>query len=650
MKTLQVLFIVLFVIIALFLSFQYLTYVEEVHKTNVEELSQKVNKLLELNQALENQVPVFNTNGEDIEYNQEYYMMFYEEKNEPEYYYQENEQFYDQGEPDDYIIEYYYEFDDEDIEENEDEDNLDDSLPNEDPNLPFSEWETKWKCYRLEDYTDICVYKNLCFDGSKLIFLNNERPVNNNLYEYRLRGPESGVNFDYVYWDPSPFPPPMSKYVPYMSTFGGTLESPPEVNTETLESITDSIEIIDGAMYYTPYEHNAGNIWHVSMQMLNLWESQMLNETLNDYEKLPPMDYVVELTPFLFPGWKRQTQRVMVQNHTQFLTLEWFKQKNIDLDELHYGRHYDNATFPPNWQDNFSPPLRKHSDVEVSSKNVICSRDAVVLSQKPRLFSGIHSSTLFREKAYALAGIELGRPKGLQANRVDKNLSYKVLIDHRGEHESRSLINSDEIVSLVEYYGLEANLRDSYRQYESYETQVREVSEADIYIIVHGAGVTNCMFMTPRSTLIEISPYGMRVPMYKYAAESLGINYVNIVSQLKGPIHRHRCGAELHSTEFFNDCQTRSSMENNLYRCNILSKNACAVVPLYDLEIALINAYDFMGVNINPRVNELFSFSQNLNRTIFNDYHDSENYLIVRDLANLDPSNYTKEYAPIPSI
>ena len=499
----------------------------------------------------------------------------------------------------------------------------------------FSDWKTEWKCYRSEDFTDICVYSNLCYDGKHIIFLNPDLPeTSKSLYEYPLKGSEKQVKFDWVYWDPVPFPPPKPDYVPYMSMFSNNDINPYELNPKSILNITDSVEIMNGAMYYVPYEHNNGNLWHVAMQGLNLWESQMLNETLDEKSKLPSMDYIVVETPFMMPGWKRQLHRVISQPHSQFLTLEWFLNQSVfevPPSQLPESIHSFNPNdFPNNYQDNFSPPPRKFYNSIISKENLVCSREAVILSQKPRLFSTLQSSINFRDAAFGIIGEEAPSKRG--KNKISDRPLYgedffgKVLIDYRGEGAGRNVVNHEEIVSLVEYYQLEAILSPSFNEFDSYEKQIHALGEVDVYIIVHGAGVTNAMFMAPRSSLIEISPYGMRVPMYKYAAEVMGLFYLNVVSWLKGPIDERKCSGQLHMQAFFDKCEKQSFLKNNLDACNLYAKNACAYVPIYEVEQALISAYDLIGVNINTRVNELYSTKINATS---NNYHNKQNFRLV---------------------
>ena len=141
--------------------------------------------------------------------------------------------------------------------------------------LPFREWKTKWKCFRRDDMTEICAYENLCYDGKELIFLNPEQKTK----EEKLIGPEARTVVEWVYWEPVPYPPPRSVYVPYMSTYAASDHQPVMMNPASLEAEASSIEILPGGIYYAPTERNTENLWHASMEALNLWDAQILNDT-----------------------------------------------------------------------------------------------------------------------------------------------------------------------------------------------------------------------------------------------------------------------------------------------------------------------------------------------------------------------------------
>ena len=235
-------------------------------------------------------------------------------------------------------------------------------------------------------------------------------------------------------------------------------------------------------------------------------------------------------------------------------------------------------------------------------------------------------------------------PKGIvNGSPGNPNFSGKVLIDFRGLENSRHWLNHNAFAEMVSYYGLTPIVAQSYTTNDDYRSQMRQISEVDVYAIVHGAGVTNQILMTPRSTLIEIFPYGMRVPMFKYLSSTLNVNYIEVVSFLKGNFEGNGCGSALHTTEFFTRCQNSSSTAHSVNSCVLLAKHACVMAALPSMEEALISAYDYIGVNLNARVDKLFS---NRYEHQSNDFHAQENFVWVpnqfeEDWSQVDLSTHS---------
>jgi hypothetical protein len=266
------------------------------------------------------------------------------------------------------------------------------------------------------------------------------------------------------------------------------------------------------------------------------------------------------------------------------------------------------------------------------------------VSQKPRLFSGLHTALCFREKIFERNGMTVPSPKGLDMrgdHRETPDYTGIVVIDQRGHNNKDELSNVEEVAALMKYYGLTPKIISS-SDTAPLKTHMKDISEADIYIVVHGAGATNQLFLTTRAAVIEIFPFGRRAPMFKHIAAALNLHYIEVVSWLKGSLSDGVCGGHLHTTEFFRKCQDASSMANSLTECDEMTKNSCVIAPINTVEQALLSAYDFIGLNLNIRVERLFSTSDAIK---YNDPHDPDNFLWVQDPAKVDPLHYERQYA-----
>uniref|UniRef100_A0A7S4IFP3 Glycosyltransferase 61 catalytic domain-containing protein n=1 Tax=Vannella robusta TaxID=1487602 RepID=A0A7S4IFP3_9EUKA len=346
-------------------------------------------------------------------------------------------------------------------------------------------------------------------------------------------------------------------------------------------------------------------MWQDLVHGMDLWNVQVLNETLQGI--LPPQDLVMLHRPATDLSWYRHMYSNMVQDHTQFVFDEWAQEgyEQVIHDDPSAAERIDNKKF--------NPKERTFSDVPLSGDNIMCSKQAVILSKNPRIFSGPRSAFLYREKVLESYGLTNDWPAKPQ-------VSNKVLVDFRGHGFSKNLVNAEEIANIARHYSLDVEVTQSYLSSDSLEKHVRAVSDIDVYIVVHGAEAMSAMFMKPGSTVVEIFPYGVHSPMYKYLASNLDVNYVEVVSWLKAD--EDICAQDLFTEEFYGKCQYESNIAHHLNGyCTIWCNNACVVGPLYDVEVALINAYSKLGVNLNSKVSSMFSLEQ-AEKNMLNNYHD----------------------------
>ena len=71
---------------------------------------------------------------------------------------------------------------------------------------------------------------------------------------------------------------------------------------------------------------------------------------------------------------------------------------------------------------------------------------------------------------------------------------------------------------------------------ETASQQVRRFGQLDILVAAHGAGLTNVIFMLPRSYLIELMPPYWDLACYKRLSDNANVGYVMLKSVgEKGP-------------------------------------------------------------------------------------------------------------------
>lgn len=130
---------------------------------------------------------------------------------------------------------------------------------------------------------------------------------------------------------------------------------------------------------------------------------------------------------------------------------------------------------------------------------------------------------------------------------IKKGSSKKVYIS-RKKSRARKVINEKELVEFLVKRGFTNVELDELPFIE----QVKLFSSCDFLVSIHGAGLTNCIFMPPKSSIIEL------FPVYENEIEHLNACYYRLSKALN---HNHRylfCEREFPDRKFFLD-------EDNIY-------------------------------------------------------------------------------------
>jgi hypothetical protein len=127
----------------------------------------------------------------------------------------------------------------------------------------------------------------------------------------------------------------------------------------------------------------------------------------------------------------------------------------------------------------------------------------------------------------------------------NKKANKRIYIS-RSKAKRRKIINESEF----ETYLLAQNFEIVHFEDLSISQQVNLMSETEIVISLHGAGLTNCMFMQPQSNLIELIPEveklkDFRFPFWRISS-IVGLRYYSLF------------------------CETKSTEEIDLYDRNII--------------------------------------------------------------------------------
>jgi hypothetical protein len=93
---------------------------------------------------------------------------------------------------------------------------------------------------------------------------------------------------------------------------------------------------------------------------------------------------------------------------------------------------------------------------------------------------------------------------------------------------SRRLINLHEVVAAAQAAGFMVTVAG--RPRTNYDKFVREVNSFDVMLGVHGAGLTNCVYLPTGAVLVQIVPYGRLEDIARAdfgdPARDMGLRYI----------------------------------------------------------------------------------------------------------------------------
>ncbi|GAB2958284.1 hypothetical protein GCM10027048_26510 [Hymenobacter coalescens] len=101
----------------------------------------------------------------------------------------------------------------------------------------------------------------------------------------------------------------------------------------------------------------------------------------------------------------------------------------------------------------------------------------------------------------------------------------------RNRQQWRHLTNEPEVLAVLQRYGFET----VYFEEMSFVEQVRTMYETAIFIGIHGANMTNVLFMNPGTHAIEMLSETYINPSYLSMASSIGVTYSVVPSKLGSP-------------------------------------------------------------------------------------------------------------------
>ncbi|MBD2715722.1 glycosyltransferase family 61 protein [Microvirga sp. STR05] len=116
--------------------------------------------------------------------------------------------------------------------------------------------------------------------------------------------------------------------------------------------------------------------------------------------------------------------------------------------------------------------------------------------------------------------------------RPEKKATRRIYVS-RNRQQWRHLTNEPAVLQVLERYSFET----VYFEEMSFAEQVRTMYEAAVFIGIHGANMTNVLFMTPGTYAVEMLSETYINPSYLSMASSIGVQYALIPSKLGSPLN-----------------------------------------------------------------------------------------------------------------
>lgn len=184
------------------------------------------------------------------------------------------------------------------------------------------------------------------------------------------------------------------------------------------------------------------------------------------------------------------------------------------------------------WQKNF---LQLSTDININNVNfgddgLQCFKYMFVPGTAIYLFTGPIEAIYLREKVGKKFNLDFRRSRVVFVKR-----------------KNRLIVNQNELENFIKSKTGTYDFDSIYFDDLNFEQQVKKMSQTKLLISVHGAGLTNAIFMPSTSIVVEITPPHFHYPLYERITTQSGHVYFRFVTQPDPTIH---------SGKFFN---TKSS-------------------------------------------------------------------------------------------
>eukprot|EP01089_Gocevia_fonbrunei_P022896 TRINITY_DN942_c0_g1_i1.p1 TRINITY_DN942_c0_g1~~TRINITY_DN942_c0_g1_i1.p1 ORF type:complete len:453 (-),score=29.71 TRINITY_DN942_c0_g1_i1:153-1511(-) len=406
-------------------------------------------------------------------------------------------------------------------------------------------------CSEDSYYLEICTIGNVvCFDGTDVILITqnssrNTLPVEKDpMCVYR--------QYQNVPWTGAPkldLPlPPRGKVLGIPRYSCGI-----SAKYRTWESIQD-VTWTNNPVYFALHpvnNHINTHIYHWMQEMAWLWVAQVYNDTWGGI--YPSLEESEMIFPAKFQPNKTRWINALFNTIVPPKTTLW-----SDADRAKYN-----------------------------TSHLMCTPKGVFGGLRSEIMLGPKDCQALREKVHKLAGVELWPQVSVGSMWRWRKPPFRLLLTER--LHGRIMANLEGVKSVIESLGIPYDIWRG--NMTSFAAQVHTFASVGVVLSLHGAGLTNMLWMRYQSVVIEIFPYKMVRFGYKYLSDACNLYHMPIYTYtpptLKPPDPEKQEKWEKKCNASFN--------AQVVGECYNTAKHLPVTVDLVRLRSALIDAFGIIG-------------------------------------------------------
>lgn len=416
-----------------------------------------------------------------------------------------------------------------------------------------TEFTTRSQCASMGSWGDVCVYEDVCFDGTHWLFVDPSLPSGNLRQTFSLTSvlPDNDLLPGYLFPGGNPGRRQVSNHFPLNAGPIKGAAIKPSVLADAKVTWTNS------TVWRTSHDPSISlnDQYHFASRVMPIYKALAWNASGMLPFILPPLDNDAFL---LMPSAQESEFKDLMEWPAAVLGNAL--RPNTPSVVMTSGK----------WASQWSP------------SNVLCMRSAVISGMFPYVVPDLQTGFEFRKAVYAAQGLE-----------VPEKSAPKVLL-YLPRDAQQPISNLPELIALMDYYNQTYTIVK--QEVTSFAEYIKLVSSHGVVITTHGTSMMMTMFMVPFSAIIELFPFRVDSALYPAMATQVAVgNY---------PVHAPN-NTVMEADEAFKSkgCHLVPAMEvlSGRQECRVYATAAPFMVDPRDFEAALVNAVQHSGYRLRFR-------------------------------------------------